>query len=84
MSPLKLKGRGLALTSRESREAVLGPRDMLDAFSGIRPVSVTTLRSHKSEGAHGIKGSHGFMGGKGQKAGSAVETPPVGQESPKM
>lgn len=76
MSPLKLKGCGKGPCShlKGVREAVLGPRDMLDAFSGIRPVSVTTLRSHKGEGAHGIKGSHGFMGGKEQKAGSAVET----------
>lgn len=86
MSPQKLKGCGKGPCShlKGVREAVLGPLDMLSAFSGVRPVSVTTLRSHSSEGAHGIKGSHGFIGGGGQKAGSAVETLPVGQESPTM
>ena len=52
MSPLKLKGCGKGSCShfKGVREAVFGPCDMLDAFSGIKPVSVTTLRSHKGEG----------------------------------
>lgn len=76
MSPLKMKGCGKGPCShlKGMREAVLGSCEMLDAFSGVRPVSVTTLQSHKSEGAHGIKGSHGSKSGGGQRAGSAVET----------